>query len=99
MSQVNEIKLEMSKKDLAKIEKCIRVHSYYLVNEYFGSLIIELVEKKEKSNLKQKFIKTITEKICEVYKVKELKEIKWIQVVDIIMYIDGLTLNDLKQMI
>lgn len=101
MNQVQEIKLElkMSKKDLIKIEKCIREHSYSLVNEYYGELIIDLVDKKEKSNLKQKFIKAITKKICEVYKVKQLSDIKWIHVVHIIMYVDGLTLDDLKQMI
>ena len=72
MSQVKEIKLElkMSDKDLKKIEKYIRSASFSFVQEYFGELI-EQVNKKEKSNLKQKFTKAITEKICEVYKVQK----------------------------
>jgi hypothetical protein len=96
MDKVNTAKNKsMSVKDFKKMERHIRSVAFKLVGEYYGDSI-EQVIKSEKTKLKQTFIKILVKMVCEEFKVNHLKKINWFYYVDTLMYLDSLTIEDLK---
>lgn len=95
-SQIRAIKkTKLNVNELKKMEKHIKSATFYLVKDYYGDTIEE-VDKKEKTKINQKINKAITRKVLQEYKITHLKKIQWMEYVDVMMYIDSLSIDDLK---
>ena len=86
---------KMPIKDLKKIDNHIKTTTFRLVGEYYGNLI-DQVDKKEKRKLNLKISKIIVRLVHQKFDVTHLKKIKWFSFVDALVYIDNLTIDDLK---
>lgn len=88
-------KAKLNVNEVKKIEKHIKSATFLLVKDYYGDSINE-VDKKDKRKINEKINKALTRKIHQEYKVTHLKKIQWFDYVDVMMYIDSVTIDDLK---
>jgi hypothetical protein len=96
MTDIQAIKKkQLNVNELKKIEKHIKSATFLLVKDYYGDSINE-IDKKEKRKTNLKINKALTRKVHQVYKVTHLKKIQWMDYVDVMMYIDSVTIDDLK---
>lgn len=87
---------KISTMELNQLKKIIEDNAFDLVGDYYG-YALEEIDPKEKKKMKLKMIKSLERKICEHFKINQLKHLKWIQLVDAKMFVDDLQIHDIKQ--
>jgi hypothetical protein len=88
-------KKKISTKDLNELRDYIKSASFDLVADYYG-INIDQIDQKEKRKMKLKMQKIIERKICLQYKITHIKNLKWFDLIEVKMFIDDLSIHDIK---
>jgi len=88
-------KKKISSQEMQELKKHITSNSFDMVADYYGAMIDQL-EQKEKKKMKMDIQKIIERKICQYFKIPHIKNLKWIDLIEAKMFVDDLSINDIK---
>ena len=88
-------KKKISSQEMQQLKKHITSNSFDMVADYYGAMI-EQLEQKEKKKMKMNIQKTIERKICQHFKISDIKNLKWIDLIEAKMFTDDLIIDDIK---